>query len=443
MSMGNLEGVGTAPGGTGGPAIVSPPSTIWSFFRGGPHELLYPPRGTVGGLDLLRSLAILLVISGHVAGDYARYHGDFRLAKLPMFSFGWTGVDLFFILSGYLIGRQLWKELHKTGTIDVPGFMIRRSLRIWPYYFFFIALMAFVIDWPRPLGRAVPDVFFYSNYVNGIVSGGWSLSTEEQFYIFTPLLLLLTRWLRFSWKFVPLALIFAALPVIRTAVYNAWMSSGTGLPLERAIIAPFHTHADGLVFGLFLAWLSVALPAWMAPRPFWANVPVPLALMVVGAALRQVEKNAFAFTALAMVYGGIALFMLRDTGKATRWTSFRGFYLISRLSYGMYLNHFLVMPWLLYALGAGPAPGTAAATQVGQWQGFHGAQFALFYAGTVVCSVAVAFLTFCVIEHPFLVLREKWLAARAKAKGRRLAAVPDRGAANVPPEAAQEARPIG
>lgn len=390
---------------------------LWSLWRGGPRELFHPPRGTVGGLDFLRSLAILLVISGHVAGDYASRHGHFWLEKLPIFDFGWTGVDLFFVLSGYLIGRQLWKELHATGSIDVPGFLIRRGMRIYPYYFAFTAFMALVVDHGRPLARAVPDLLFFSNYGNGIVNGGWSLSTEEQFYLFAPALILLTRGVRFSRKYVPLVVLFALLPGIRMASYLAWKAAGSQVPLENVLVFPFHTHADGLILGLLLAWLSIAAPNVMAVRPLASNLPVPMLLIVVGVLLRQVEKHAFALTGLALLFGGMTLFILRDAGKATRWTSFRGFHLVSRLSYGMYLNHFLILPRLLSALGDGSrTDGGSNPAAVGHAHGFFPVEFAAFLLGTIAISIAMAFVTFCVVEHPFLMLRESWLKARAKAK---------------------------
>jgi peptidoglycan/LPS O-acetylase OafA/YrhL len=388
--------------------LVSGLSGLASGFSGGARELVSAPAGTIPGLDVLRTLAILLVISGHVAGAYAERHGHFALEKLPLFYFGWTGVDLFFILSGYLIGRQLWKELHRTGTIDVPTFLLRRGLRIWPLYFFFVAFLAFVVHGStigvRGLGRALPDLVFVSNYRNGILSGGWSLSTEEQFYIVTPLVLLVTRRVPFARKWALLAALFAVLPAVRLATYLAWVRGGGAVPPPRELLyTPFHTHADGLVLGLFFAWLSVAHPARVAPRAPLDNWRAPLVLIVLGTALRQLEKNTFAFTGLALLYGGMALFMLRDRGHVARLSSWRGFHLGSRLSYGMYLNHFLVLPRVLDRLDA----------PVG---GFAPVRFFVCYAAVTALSLGVAAITFCAVEHPLLRLRERWLEARERAE---------------------------
>src|SRR5262249_7530986 len=79
------------------------------------RELVKPPSGQNPALDVLRTCAILMVIAAHSLGP-AKSVGmaDDVFSKFPLVRFGWTGVDLFFVLSGYLIGRQLWRELQKS-----------------------------------------------------------------------------------------------------------------------------------------------------------------------------------------------------------------------------------------------------------------------------------------------------------------------------------------
>ena len=132
--------------------------------------------------------------------------------------------------------------------------------------------------------------------------------------------------------------------MIRLATYIAWKNSGGELPPpQMVLLSPFHTHADGLLLGLVLAWLSVTIPAMTATHPLAANLPPTATRAGAGVVLGQIDKNGVAFTGLALLYGAMTLFILRDDGATTRWTSFRGFHVISRLSYGMYLNHFLVL----------------------------------------------------------------------------------------------------
>src|SRR5512140_1412021 len=107
------------------------------------HDLWQPSKSQVPYLDGLRALAILLVINGHIAAEFSSVHGPNLYSRVPFVVHGWIGVDLFFVLSGFFIGGQLWKELRERGSISFPRFIIRRGLRIWPLYFFtFLCVLA-------------------------------------------------------------------------------------------------------------------------------------------------------------------------------------------------------------------------------------------------------------------------------------------------------------
>ena len=88
-----------------------------NFLSAAIADLRRRPRGNVPSLDILRSAAILLVFSGHVGGDFS----GLRIVKLPFIFWGWTGVDLFFILSGYLIGGQLHYPATDSRHLQSPG----------------------------------------------------------------------------------------------------------------------------------------------------------------------------------------------------------------------------------------------------------------------------------------------------------------------------------
>src|SRR5512142_1681547 len=91
----------------------------FSFVGDAVLDLRKPPDNQNPALDALRTLAILMVIAGHFPevgkAQFPRYA---QLLDSPIFDFGWTGVDLFFVLSCLLIGRQLWKEHLRTGTVN-------------------------------------------------------------------------------------------------------------------------------------------------------------------------------------------------------------------------------------------------------------------------------------------------------------------------------------
>ena len=384
--------VSVEDGGLPRRVLVNSKSAIGS----GLHDLFVAPKGNLPGLDALRSLAILLVISGHYCSRFAENASQPMIAwKLPLFSFGWTGVDLFFVLSGYLIGRQLWKELIKRNTIDVGRFLLRRGLRIWPFYYCF-ALWA-IISSPAPVIDFLPDLLFLSNYLKHQVSGGWSLSTEEHFYILIPVLLLITRvFVPFRRQYLMILALFLALPVLR----YFWLAASKGGGFD-AIYFPFHTHSDGLVVGLFISWLSIAKPAAIAPRGILSNAVTPLIMIAAGGALYLANRLIFGFSALALIYGAMVLFVLRDQSFVSMALRFRGFHLMSRLSYGMYLIHFPILAFGMPLLAS--LTGTNAG-QVGFWLGG---------VGILCATFAISAVTFVLIESPFLRFRDRWLGAGA------------------------------
>jgi hypothetical protein len=153
----------------------APPRRWWPrLFSGSLSELRHPPSNQISFLDGLRSIAILLVIDLHFSADFTSIHGENFFSRLPFVINGWVGVDLFFVLSGFFIGGQLWKELLKSGTISIRRFILRRGLRIWPLYFFTF-LCVFAIFWPGAAAKEYgwADLVFLVNYFNaGIVLGG-------------------------------------------------------------------------------------------------------------------------------------------------------------------------------------------------------------------------------------------------------------------------------
>ena len=135
-----------------------------SLFAGAVREFLHPPASQIPFLDGLRTIAILLVINGHFSTIFTARYGENLYSRIPFVPNGWIGVDLFFVLSGFFIGGQLWKELLKEGTINIRRFIVRRGLRIWPLYFFtyFFVLIFF---WHSSAANQYgwPDVVFLVN----------------------------------------------------------------------------------------------------------------------------------------------------------------------------------------------------------------------------------------------------------------------------------------
>jgi peptidoglycan/LPS O-acetylase OafA/YrhL len=177
--------------------------------------------GYIKSLDGVRAIAIILVMSFH--------------AELT--HFGWVGVQLFFVLSGFLITGILWKEKFKPGSLSFKfkKFWVRRSLRIFPLYYGYILIIGLVyLIWHFPPYFKIyfPYAVSYSiNYPlfiiqrpgNPLFHHLWSLSIEEQFYLLFPLILLLCPK-RFI-KYFLLAVIFIS-PIIRFLLGEYYKSKG-------------------------------------------------------------------------------------------------------------------------------------------------------------------------------------------------------------------------
>jgi peptidoglycan/LPS O-acetylase OafA/YrhL len=358
-----------------------------NFLAAALADLKTRPPGNVPCLDVLRSAAILLVFSGHMDGCFGE---QLAIGKLPFIYWGWTGVDLFFILSGYLIGGQLWKELNRTGDIQVLRFILRRGFRIWPL-FYSVLLLALVtaLLHSRPLTGVWADLFFVSNYTGLTnVGGSWSLCIEEQFYIAVPLVFWLGRHLvAFQRLAVVPALWLIALPLFRARMFHLHREVNGSL---------FEAHSDGLAIGLLIAWVAVLYPKWMRSS-IAHNALLFLGILALAAVLHKLNRPMFAYSSLALLYGGSTFFLLRLPASPA-WFNWPGFYLISRLSYGIYLNHFLVLEYLPKA--------------VKPFVGKHTTGFILCSFLALFVSGSIAFLTFAGIELPFLRIREHFLAKR-------------------------------
>jgi peptidoglycan/LPS O-acetylase OafA/YrhL len=137
-------------------------------------------------LDGLRALSIFIVISSHIINVRLNYSNTIIDGAL--------GVQIFFVISGFLITTLLLKEKVKSGKISIKKFYIRRALRIFPVAYLFI-LIVFILDRLFQLKISTSDylsaLFYYKNYISTAweLNHFWSLSVEEQFYIFFPFLL--------------------------------------------------------------------------------------------------------------------------------------------------------------------------------------------------------------------------------------------------------------
>lgn len=211
------------------------------------------------GLDTLRALAVLVVVFYHLT-----IFGELPIHLLPVTYHGWMGVDLFFVLSGFLIGRQVLKPLPRGQRFSVADFYRRRAYRILPAYLTVLALYIFVPAW-RDFPRIMPVWQFLTFTMNfGFTfdrrgfSHAWSLCVEEHFYLLLPLLVI---WLmrrpsarKTAATIAGVFLFGIALRwfLIRRFPDEVWTS----------IYYPSYTRLDGLLTGVALAVVRTFRPTW-------------------------------------------------------------------------------------------------------------------------------------------------------------------------------------
>jgi peptidoglycan/LPS O-acetylase OafA/YrhL len=218
-------------------------------------------------LDVLRGIAILLVVGRHL--EISQPDGLVGVLARTWFALGWIGVDLFFVLSGFLIGGLLLSEHRKHGEIHVGRFLLRRGLKIYPPYLVFIAYLVLmpvakaILAGGDGLGVAVtqsslywPNLLFVQNYVGTNPAGHtWSLAVEEHFYMLLPFgLVALIARRRMHWlPLVCLCVVPVALLLLRA------VSVGTADSFASRMAAT-HLRLDALLFGVGLRAVSYFRP---------------------------------------------------------------------------------------------------------------------------------------------------------------------------------------
>jgi peptidoglycan/LPS O-acetylase OafA/YrhL len=353
------------------------------------------------GLDLLRALAIVVVVI---------YHAALFGFKLPgrVDRFGWVGVDLFFVLSGYLIGGQLLAPLVRGRPIDLRRFFARRAFRIIPAYFVILAVYAFLPSWREypemsPLWKFVISVQNIGLHGGTAFSHAWSLAVEDQFYLLLPLILILvSRWPRARF-IIPCIIVLGGI-VLRA--FLAWQNlAETGVSFrgfQTWIYYPTWTRLDPLVFGVVLAAIEKFRPQWwrrLMNVALWLLLP-GLALIVYALYLGEgdyltVVASIWQFPMIAL--GMAALLVCAVSPRLFfRRVEIPGAAFIASIAYSAYLIQKLVIHFVAQFCSSHNIALTSVAALL----------------GVELCVYAVATILFFAVERPFLQLRHR-LAPRA------------------------------
>ncbi|WP_317173623.1 acyltransferase [Flavobacterium sp. ANB] len=359
------------------------------------------------GLDHLRAFAISFVFLYHYQIPFFG-HPEWleNFAK-----FGWTGVDLFFVLSGFLISSQLFFQIKNGIEISFKDFFLKRFFRILPLFWFVTAIYFLV-----PIFRereALPPLWklltFTQNFGLNIQDFGtfshvWSLCVEEHFYFLLPIVLISIQSTKlFSKSYWILVLLFLFGLAIR---FYSWKNlyfpninkDNSWLFWSKFIYYPTYNRLDGLLIGVSIAGIYQFLPNFWYKISQFGNHFLAFGLLVLTSAyfLCQEETSfyasVFGFPLVAFGYGFIVLGSVSPTSFLYKWNS-KITTLIAALSYGIYLTH----------------KGVIHLTQ----------QLLLHFnvdinsnLTLVICSltcILIAYILHKIIEKPFMQLRTKYI----------------------------------
>ncbi|MDY7094156.1 MAG: acyltransferase [Acidobacteriota bacterium] len=383
-------------------------------FERSPHAIVE--------LDGLRALAILLVLGRHGSKVFLSPEqpffqlGPWNGASLLIN--GWSGVDLFFVLSGFLIAYHLLRRWSADSwRPQARRYVQKRLLRIVPAYYAFLLLVVlggvpgYAISREDLGWRTAYHLLFLQDYLPAdIVVAFWSLGVEEKFYLVAPLLVVPLGLAsaaagRARWRWVAVLGVLFWIP----AVLRFVLHPGGELGYEEyffSLRSPFHASFDGLIAGCACAFLYARPETrrWLAQGRRAVRLQiggaVAVLLLLVPAPLADTVARweaALLGSALALAFAALMLGLLAGRTALNGWLSGQGLFVISKLSYSLYLVHMVFMDSLLAWLSS--------------WPGYGGLslelQFALYFPLFCAVSALAALLLHYLVERPFLALKDR------------------------------------
>ena len=365
------------------------------------------------GLDLLRLLAVVLVLGRHMGAPPDHWPAAVRTILALWQRGGWIGVDLFFVLSGFLVSGLLFSEFRTKGRISPLRFYARRAWKIYPPYLVMITLTTTAILAQgfrfRPI-ELLAELLFFQNYVTGLWNHTWSLAVEEHFYLLLPLVCLLALRVRGGRpaSLRPVLLVGAAV-ALGELVLRVVSLRGSPYTAESHLYQT-HLRLDSLFFGVVLSYgyhfhRTVVVDA-LAPKR--VALLIGGALLLAPAFLVPLESSPFMYTAgLTMLYLGSGMLLIAALSyDLQRSRALGALAAVGAFSYSIYLWH---MP--VARLGI-PMLERLAGAPFG-----YGVRTLLYLGGSIALGMAMARL----VEVPALRLRDRLHPSRARrVRGARL-----------------------
>jgi peptidoglycan/LPS O-acetylase OafA/YrhL len=354
-------------------------------------------------------MAIALVFFSHYPSD------EFPDKILALKYFGWIGVDLFFVLSGFLIAKQLFTELKIQNNISLKKFFIKRFFRIIPVYLVVVAIYFLVpvfreTESLSPLWRFLT---FTQNIgldpsLNGTFSHAWSLCIEEQFYLLFPLVITALIYFKLTKKgawLIPALFLFTCL--IRLYIWHHYMPSliksdkGYGNFWITWIYYPTYTRLDGLLTGISIAGLIVFYPALKEKITRYSNLLLVIGMIILAGTFflckvrASFNANIFGFPVIAIGFGFMVLAAISPGCILYKFKS-RMTSSIAILSYSIYLIHKAITHLCILYFG------DMGLDEDSYWM----------LLLSIIFTILGALILRYTVEKPFLKLRDKLLVKK-------------------------------
>jgi peptidoglycan/LPS O-acetylase OafA/YrhL len=350
-------------------------------------------------LDFLRGVAVLLVMLEH-----------YEVTDIFV-QVGWSGVDLFFVLSGFFISGILFKEYKQNASIKPLRFLLRRGLKIWPLFYFALALHVgyyYIKHTPVSTERVLADAFFYQNYKEGVLAISWSLGVEEQFYLFVALCF----WIVLSIpkrSLIPFICLIAMITSLILRIINYSLHPDFTLLTHHF---PTQFRMDALMFGILISYFfhfyfgqfqNFIMRFRFLLLLIGCFAAVPLFIWHIS----DYRMNTVGLTLNYLSYGiFLSLFLVLSLKSEAISRSFTSRWLlwvvwIGQYSYAIYLFHF--------SFGFGIANFVRKNL-------VHSAPHLFYSLIYLISNILIGYLASTRIEQPILRLRDKYFPAIEKRK---------------------------
>ncbi len=350
-------------------------------------------------LDFLRFIGVTLVMFNHLS-----YTGNSFVERImgKLCIGGWIGVDIFFVLSGFLVSGLIFKEYDKYQSFDVPHFLIRRGLKIYPTFYVFLGLSyaasaMFTSVFPHDtLQGLLHEATFTSNYLSFNNGPLWSICIEEHFYFFLAILFfILIKFQKLNLRYVLATyfVLFIATSFFRYQNYISHNDYNFYRDYSRT-----HFRVDSLFCGVLLFYTynyhKAQLTKFLSGKLNYVLLAISFLFMASNFMLTRYDHRWMSVVNLALhpIFVGCIMLNFLEGNNERVNKLIRPFAYIGKYSYPIYLFHGRINEAVFHF--------------------FTGYKYYIVY---FLLSIIIGILVSKIIEYPVLQLRDRYFPSKSKA----------------------------